>query len=112
MMKTKMMKRLRSHAGETIAEVLVALLISVLALTMLAAMISSTVSMVNKSKAKMMEYYDANKVLELQETSLTTTTITISGTDNATGNKVNESVTDVKLYENNELKEHVYAYRK
>ena len=66
----------------------------------------------NKSKAKMMEYYDANKVLELQETSLTTTTITISGTDNATGNKVNESVTDVKLYENNELKEHVYAYRK
>ena len=64
------MKRLSSESGESIAEVLIALLIAAVALMMLASMISSTVSIVNKSKTKMDEYYQNNAVLELQALAL------------------------------------------
>ena len=52
--------KIKSQAGETIAEVLVALLISALALVMLAAMISSTYSIVRRGENKMNEYYEVN----------------------------------------------------
>ena len=76
-MKTRLMKRLRSESGESIAEVLVALLIAAVALMMLAAMISSTVSIVNKSKTKMDEYYQNNAILELQTSPTATPILTI-----------------------------------
>lgn len=56
--------KLRSKAGETIAEVLIALLISSLALVMLASMISATQSMIDKSKIKLEKYYQKNEELE------------------------------------------------
>ncbi len=52
--------KIKSQAGETIAEVLVALLISALALVMLAAMISSTYSIIRRGENKMNEYYEVN----------------------------------------------------
>ena len=54
----KMCRVMKSQAGETIAEVLIALLISTLALTMLAAMISSSSSMIQKSSHILEEYYE------------------------------------------------------
>ena len=57
-------KKLRSQAGESIAETLVAVLVIAVALTMLASMISATVSMVKTSEAKMDDYYKANAALE------------------------------------------------
>ena len=52
-MHKRIIKKVKSRAGETIAEVLVALLISSVALVMLAGMIASTTSMVTQSKSKM-----------------------------------------------------------
>ena len=53
MMGTRLRKRIKSENGESIAEESEALLIAAVELMMLASMISSTVSMVNKSKTKM-----------------------------------------------------------
>lgn len=61
---SELCKKLHSQSGETIGETLVALLISSLALVMLATMISSTVNLVSKSQTKMDEYYKANIALE------------------------------------------------
>ena len=52
-------KRLVSRAGESLAEVLVALMISALGLMMLAGMISSSSSLVMKSKDTMRDYIAA-----------------------------------------------------
>ena len=60
----QMMNKLQSRVGETLAEVLIALLVSTLALMILAGMISSTTNVVKASEQKMDEYYTANGKLE------------------------------------------------
>lgn len=105
-MKRRVLQRLQSKAGESIAEVLVALLIAAVALMMLASMISSTVSIVNKSKIKMDDYYTNNTVLELQTAPKETVSITIGSSDGA----VSETPT-VELYENETFNKKVYAYQ-
>ena len=72
--------KIRSRAGESLAEVLVALLVATLALMILAGMISSTTSIVKASESKMGDYYAENAKLE--NISGTNTTVTI--TDGAT----------------------------
>ena len=52
------MTKLKSQAGETIGETLVALLISALALTMLAGAISTAAKLITKSETVMETYYD------------------------------------------------------
>ena len=59
-MRQHMMKKLRSRAGESIGETLVALLISALALMMLAGAISAAMRVVTSSTDKMNEYYAAD----------------------------------------------------
>lgn len=54
----KILTKLRSSAGESIAETLIALLISALAMMLLAGMISSTNNLVRTSETKMNNYYD------------------------------------------------------
>ena len=61
-MKHSMIKKLRGQAGESIAETLIALLISALALVMLAGAIST----VANSNTKMMEYYRQDAALASQ----------------------------------------------
>ena len=53
----KSIARLRSKAGESLAEVLIALLIAALALTMLASVINTTARIIRQSKASMTAYY-------------------------------------------------------
>ena len=69
----KLKHKLLNNTGETIAETLVALLISALALVMLAGAISSTAKMITTSEKKMGEYYSKDATLVSQ-----------SGTDNLT----------------------------
>jgi hypothetical protein len=69
----KLKHKLLNNTGETIAETLVALLISALALVMLAGAISSTAKMITTSDKKMGEYYSKDATLVSQ-----------SGTDNLT----------------------------
>ena len=69
-------KKFRSRAGETIGETLVALLISSLALLMLAGAVSAASRAVQQSKTKIEEYYSADK--GMAEQSSTEGTLTVS----------------------------------
>ncbi len=66
-MKERIMRKLQSVSGETVAEVLISLLISALALAMLATMIQASSNMITTSKTKMKEYYTQNNILGTQE---------------------------------------------
>lgn len=59
----KVNKKLSSNAGESIAETMVAVLIAALALTMLAAAIYSATNIINLSRTKLNNYFDANECL-------------------------------------------------
>ena len=56
----KIKKKLHSRAGESIGETLVAVLISALALTMLAGAISTAARLITKNKTSMETYYSAS----------------------------------------------------
>lgn len=62
-MMEKAISRLRNTAGESIAETLIALLISSLALIMLAGAVSTATDIVKRSKTTMSAYYDADSAL-------------------------------------------------
>lgn len=99
-------RKIKSQAGETIAEVLVALLVSSVALVMLASMISSTNSLVTRSKSKMKDYYDENEKLEEQSAAPDASLkIQISSEDN-----IEMIVDDLPGYKNEILGKTVYAY--
>lgn len=55
--------KLRSKSGESISETLVALLISALALVMLAGAIAAASRIVTKSRTQLKRYYNGNEVL-------------------------------------------------
>lgn len=85
-LENKIRKRLKSNAGETIAEVLIALLIAALALTMLASVISASTRIISQSKAKLADYYAANNQLseevKIDDKITETTGVTFVLTDN------------------------------
>lgn len=63
-----MIKKLKNQNGESIAEVLIALLISSFALVMLATMLTSTMKMVTASKIKSENYTkEGNKLAVMSE---------------------------------------------
>ena len=64
--KGKILRKLRDTRGESIAETLVALLISSLALMMLAGAISAATRVITLSKKKMAEYYSKDTVVAEQ----------------------------------------------
>ena len=95
-------KKLKSRSGESIGEVLVALLISGLALLMLAGAITSSSHLVETSRAKEAEYYEENDNLNTRLNPKSGNwTITVDGTSY-----------DVYVYENNKLGKPVVAYDK
>ena len=59
--KRKVNNKLKSKAGESIAETLVALLISALALVMLAGAVTASANIIMLSREKLGRYYDANE---------------------------------------------------
>ena len=114
MRKRRFVEKLKSQVGESIAEVLIALLISSLALVMLASMISSTTSMVSTGKSAMKEYYACNEDLEkLTKTEEKTTktervSITIKPADS--GTSIAEKTIPVTVYGNECLGKSVSSY--
>ncbi len=56
-------KKLKGRGGESLTEVLVSVLISAVALTMLASMISASTGMVKQSREKLDDYYTNNNGL-------------------------------------------------
>jgi hypothetical protein len=88
----KVNNKLSSNAGESIAETLVALLISALALVMLAGSIYAASNMVTKSRQQLKKYYRANEIMvtsgnagSLDYVSKSSPTATIDGTLNVYG---------------------------
>ncbi len=109
--KKKMKKKLHNRRGDSIAEVLVALLISSLALVMLASMITSSARMITASKAKLNEYYRETEALcTYQQTNGASSHITITSPDTITvictdssGNTYTKNYTDAKSCVNTEF---------
>lgn len=64
----KAIQKLCGSAGETIAETLIALLISALALVMLAGAIAATANMITTSDRKMGQYYENDSKLATHTT--------------------------------------------
>jgi hypothetical protein len=63
-LRVRLSSKLKSTAGESIAEVLIALLIAALALTMLASVISTSARIITSSKAAMNAYYQKRNGLD------------------------------------------------
>ena len=102
----KIRAKLHSCSGESISETLIAVLISALALVMLAAMITASVNMTMQSKTKMAAYYAKNNALALPSGQTQTMVVTIS--DETTGVLLEQAV---NYAENNEFSERpVIAY--
>ncbi len=64
-LRASLSKKLKGNGGESIAEVLIALLIAALALTMLASVITTAAKTITKSKKQMDAYYTANEWLSV-----------------------------------------------
>ena len=91
----KLKKKLKSQTGETISETLVGVLISSMALVMLAAAITSSLSAITRSKNKLDDYYKANEapdgVVRMSGSPSGTGTITIT---DESGTKIDDYTVD------------------
>ena len=103
-MKYHFTHKLKSRAGETLSETLVAVLISALALTMLAGAITSSANAVEKSRKKLDTYYSANEELiaggveggsqaDGAESAVSSGTLTVTVSSTDTGINITESET-------------------
>lgn len=94
----KLKRKLRSRAGESLAEVLVSTLIAVLALMILAGLISSTNKMVVRSKKLTEDYVTAANLMAEQSSSGATAELTfyVDGTAGETAVKLTDGSEDDK----------------
>ncbi len=111
-MKKKLLEKLRSRRGESIAEVLVAMLISAVALVLLASMIVSSSRLILRSRDRMAEYDAANNALAVMSADedddaddlliVRTGTVQVKDTANTAVNLTGASGAgiSVKVYEN------------
>lgn len=76
--KTLIAAKLKSSAGESLAEVLLSLLIAALAMAMLASVISTTANIITRNKIAVAEYYSANNCLEAH---VAASNVDVLGTD-------------------------------
>ena len=104
-------KKLHSKSGESIAETLIALLISTLALTMLAGAISSAANIVERGRKVMEDYYTANDVVILQKLE-TASEGTVVLKENGTPISVDASKSSVSVFVNTQLSRYpVVSYK-
>ena len=86
--------------GETLVETLVSLLISSLALLMLATMVSASAYTIKKSNDRINKYYESNNDISSLSGTVEAGTIKITLKDES--NNVYEVITDVPYYNNSE----------
>lgn len=103
-------RKIKSRKGESLAEVLIALLVSVLGLVLLASMITTSVNIVTKSKKSMEEYITAENNLISQSGTSGEGKIVIEG-----GKKLTSDLSDkvpVNYYSNDlEGNRTIYTYK-
>ncbi len=96
-MKKRMLEKLRSRRGDSLAEVLVAMLISAVALVMLASMIASSSRMILRSRESMEEYDAANNVLASMPDTVPAVVNTVTKASNVELNVKNADSETVRL---------------
>ena len=84
-LRVRLSSKLKSTAGESIAEVLIALLIAALALTMLASVITTSARIITSSKAAMNEYYQERNGLDAGTSASGSLTLQIIKTGDSSG---------------------------
>ena len=99
-MKKRIMNKLRGCSGESIGETLVALLISSLALVMLAGAISSASRVVTRGKAKLTEYYAEEIKLVEQTTPTSSIVVTLKDADAASDDALTTRDYNAETFEN------------
>ena len=110
MNRTRMIRKLKSTRGESIVEVLVAMLITALSVATLALMINTSVKVTKQSEDIMQGYYAANDALNRQDSSGSDS----EGTVTMTMDDGDESYDfDIELFENDSIRNiPVIAYKK
>ena len=107
----KIRDKLNSSRGETISETLVALLISSMALVMLAGAITSASNVVERSRKKLDEYYSANENNGVTNMSKAEKSGTAKLTDKSGGETLPSQTYSITYYENTEFsRTHVISY--
>ena len=84
-LRVRLSSKLKSRAGESIAEVLIALLIAALALTMLASVITTSARIITNSKIAMNAYYQKRNGLDAGTSASGTLTLQITKTGDSSG---------------------------
>ncbi|MBR0399948.1 MAG: hypothetical protein IJH95_03930 [Mogibacterium sp.] len=112
--KNKIYLKIHSKSGESISETLVALLISALALVMLAGAVGASSRIVTNSRNRINEYYDANQNSDgivMMSGSGNTGALTVTDITDKNNQKqlvVNKSV---KCYINDSLRKPVISFK-
>ena len=99
--------KLNNRSGETLAETLIAVLISALALVLLLTMITASSRLIQNGEAKMQEMYDGSKKIEQAE--ITPYDATVKINDNALDG-LGEILVNVKLYKDADSSLSKYEY--
>lgn len=92
--------KLRHRAGETIAETLLALLVSSLALLMLAGAISSATRVITTAKTTMANYYTGDSAIVTRASSAMKQTISMTLQDKTEDDALADITYQVDCYEN------------
>ena len=106
--KEKLKKKAYSKEGETIGEVLVALLISALALLMLAGAITSSSRIITTSKNTMNTYYSNAETVAKMDNNGYSGTMQISFTDTTNNNSISSSI---NYYKSGDGNQKLFAYK-
>ncbi|MBQ9544901.1 MAG: hypothetical protein IJV00_07230 [Clostridia bacterium] len=106
----KILKKLKDVRGESLSEILIALLVSSLAIVLLAGMINASSTMISNSREKVADYVSADRSVVEQNGSSETGTVSIKeGSETITLTDGAGSITVV--YYSNSENESVKSYR-
>lgn len=109
----KLKAKAQSKSGESIAETLVAVLISCVGLVMLIFMLTSGANMVVKSRDTLSDYYEKNNIVAAQEDSGEDVELTLSVTDPEFTDHFSSQSFDAQLFTNDTIsRTPVYSYVK
>ena len=110
-MRTDIANKITSQKGETLTETLIALLISSIAMVMLAGAITATSHVVDTGQEKMKSYYDANNAMIENSGTSDSGAFTLKDTTGASSRDI--KTYNVTAYKNTEFSGHtVTLYNK
>ena len=110
-LKDRINKKLRSSAGESLSETLVSLLISALALAMLAGAITAASHMITSSRDKLRTYYAAKENVETRGAT-TGSNLNVTIKENKTNGATIQSNISVGQYSVTAFRKNIVAYKK